>query len=386
MTSNTLSTKMEDISKNLTISESKHKAFNVGKIVLSYVDANQEAMKNLLFNRLEKYGIVPEDFSKLLKKNGAVLTGSFPLQAILEETWDNSDIDIFMLSEENDPYFDKMMSYFEKRFITSPDKKDDKKDDKKNEGKQENIPNPKVKKNNHYQYSIGKEIRDIYDSYSSSFNGDKIKVQLVSIEKKLIKYTSIVDYVNNTFDLSFCTITYDGEKFTHSNWEDIYEKRGSMNLRKNVRFSNDYSLLTQTLKREEKYRLRGFNITKSVEIQNEIKQIILTLYNGQSYLTEITNSHINIPVLQETIFKLYMKYMNSTKIVLSFDKNDNYEMTIHGNKERDLMLISGKSHKELLLKLLKEMDKTAVDSFNVVMLIDLSHEDSSIKTLRKFFK
>ena len=47
----------------------------------------------------EKYDIRPKNFQNLMEKTGAVLAGSTPLQVVLNEFWDNSDLDLFVNSE-----------------------------------------------------------------------------------------------------------------------------------------------------------------------------------------------------------------------------------------------------------------------------------------------
>lgn len=52
--------------------------------------------RKIFINRLNKVGIPGKEFIKLLSKNNAMVSGSFLIDVVLGEEWDNFDIDIYI--------------------------------------------------------------------------------------------------------------------------------------------------------------------------------------------------------------------------------------------------------------------------------------------------
>ena len=87
--------------------------FNIKPIDLYCLISNHQTIikkdfKAMMLKRLEGKVHNPEEFCKWLKKTGAVMCGSFPLQVMLDETWDDSDIDIYVMNKENEQVPKKM--------------------------------------------------------------------------------------------------------------------------------------------------------------------------------------------------------------------------------------------------------------------------------------
>lgn len=55
--------------------------------------------KQIIINRLNELGLDGETFCHQLAKFKCLMAGSFPLQCLLGETYENSDIDIFVSHE-----------------------------------------------------------------------------------------------------------------------------------------------------------------------------------------------------------------------------------------------------------------------------------------------
>jgi len=60
----------------------------------------KSVLKSLMLDRLKGKVHDPEEFCKWLKKTGAVMCGSFPLQIALNEEWEGSDIDIYVMDAD----------------------------------------------------------------------------------------------------------------------------------------------------------------------------------------------------------------------------------------------------------------------------------------------
>ena len=238
------------------------------KTTVVIVRENQENMKKVLFERLSNAGIDPITFSQKLKVCGAVLTGSFPLQVILGETWSESDIDIFIQdTDKKNGNKTTFLSYLKSHFNPVDDQSKSKsKSGYINAPSKDPITEEKVKGKKSYQFD--KKILDVID-----FKTEKsVKIQLIITDKPVNK---VIDF----FDLDFCKIMYDGEKFSYDNWADIIEKTGKMELRNDLR-QNDFFFFKKIFDRYEKYHNRGFKITLSDDLRNELHKITNIIVGG----------------------------------------------------------------------------------------------------------
>jgi hypothetical protein len=129
-----------------------------------------------------------------------------------------------------------------------------------------------------------------------------------SIDVMIIKDSeSVVDVVTN-FDLSFCEIFYDGREVkTPANPNDIFEKKGIL---KPLYVNSLYELNNFTIRRIQKYMVRGFSISykcdrdevliikKPKGVNNEEEWVINLLYKtilfNNTVLSTRARSDINI--------------------------------------------------------------------------------------------
>jgi hypothetical protein len=198
----------------------------------------QEAGVYQIKQRLTELGIDADDFCQKLWDTKCVMAGSFPLQCVLGEKWEKSDIDIFGINENsnredtnrlcdyvNYKHFknDEMNNYgfhsptyephdFEKylwlKYVT------DYKIDKRNrnrKGYYVETPNA-----NNYTYLGIKYIRN--------YKFKNIDIQFIECDPEV--YTKS-DQVLDTFDLDFCKISFDGKYITsNQKWNEIPLKKG----------------------------------------------------------------------------------------------------------------------------------------------------------------
>ena len=154
-----------------------------------------------------------DEFQALLFETGSWLAGSYMLQTIVGEIYDDSDIDIFCPSTK----LLRLMGFF------------------------------------HERGGAGYDIRGTDTSYRLNslqgvvdidFHGKK--VQLISVDKR-----NISKYIDEVFDLSFCKARFDGVRVLPEDLTDICNKRGTLNHRYGNRSH------TRVLKYEE----RGYTIS-----------------------------------------------------------------------------------------------------------------------------
>lgn len=65
------------------------------------IPENNQKIILILRSMLENYGFEFENFVSVMKKHKLILSGSFLLQAILNEYYDHSDINLYVLSFKN---------------------------------------------------------------------------------------------------------------------------------------------------------------------------------------------------------------------------------------------------------------------------------------------
>lgn len=171
--------------------------------------------------QLQKLGLNAETLRSALRLTNGIIAGSFPVQCLLDETFPDSDIDIFVNIEYRRLYynlFDKeygiMLTY--KLKYDEPDNE---------------------------QYSGLSKIKQVLN-----FVCRDAHINLIFLSDK-----NPVDYVNNSFDLSFCKTYYDGDKLHFE--KETLAKIG--HICPVERHSNEYHLL-QTMRRVSKYIKRGF--------------------------------------------------------------------------------------------------------------------------------
>lgn len=213
-----------------------------------------------IFTRLSKLNIDVHNFIKFMKEDGGIIAGSFPLQCILNEEYENSDIDVFI--QVNESVFNQF-GFFTKLQT--------------------------------YLYSKGYDCKScnyIIDGILKSFkyiNGN-VNINIVLIN------CNVVDFINNTFDLSFCQTHFDGD-YTYYEKYTLYKKGYIENDRFNFK-ENKHNLRRKDLKveedsspstipsyyphnpqeyikklyeyRKDKYEKRGFEICQKYELELQL--------------------------------------------------------------------------------------------------------------------
>jgi len=178
-----------------------------------------------LIEFLNKYNL---DYTKLTY-NKSVISGSIVLSSVLNEWYDNSDIDVFC---------EKNNSNYIITYLTS-------------------IGSLLMEDTYQFDYS------DRLTSIKYKYNGIVINVIIIDIIK------NIINTIEKTFDFSFCMCIFDGEKIIYpSDIKNKYSKIYNTNF-KGV-FLYDYlKILINQYKRCIKYTVRGFKI-EGIEYNNVV--------------------------------------------------------------------------------------------------------------------
>jgi hypothetical protein len=142
----------------------------------------------------EIFGAKTTDFVRALQESNAVISGSFVLQALLNENWQDSDIDIYI----------KVIREYDAKL----------RDEKRYNGKNfcaienwcwfENKCDEKTHEYEQYPHLSGVDI-DVLSKY----NVNGISIQIMKCSTELL---DINDFIDKTFDHGFCKVTFDGKQ------------------------------------------------------------------------------------------------------------------------------------------------------------------------------
>lgn len=218
--------------------------------------------KRLIKSKLSKLGLNADSFISGLIKHKIVISGSFILQCLYGEEYEDSDIDLYMMGEK---YEDNLCRIHDQY----PDYK------KCNGCEYTHF--------NDYKYEIWADLNPDklkYEmlEYKDSYDELPIASRMYKISNAKINHIIVSPYVANTveefidkyFDLNFCKVMFDGESLTIKNFDDVYNKMTHVNyqLDKYLRrafwpedIQSDEQLKSLIDKRIQKYRNRGFTIT-----------------------------------------------------------------------------------------------------------------------------
>jgi hypothetical protein len=225
---------------------------------------NTQYLKNIN-DRLKKI-FTDEQYVKfklLLENNNAVISGSFIIQCILNEIWEDSDIDIFVkknthefLYESDDVNYKKfcLETFFCKCGFTF-------------------IKEDKNKSNYFYNLKYVVEIQ--------TFIKDKNKIQIIFINENSEK--SLENYIFENFDFSICKNTYSIKNKTEI--LNIYDLNGILYKKFDFGFTSNNK---KSMERYENYSQREFNKNKNndfvikndkikdmIELLHEVKNIFI---------------------------------------------------------------------------------------------------------------
>lgn len=252
----------------------------------------EEIGVKLIKQRLNKVGIDAEEFCQKMKENGCFMAGSFPLQSVLGEEWQNSDIDIYKMTgddekpkEEDFREYEEVLDYFPPKYYVDGferylfDKYTVKKYDK-------------TTKTNLCFYK-DKDYDSIFIKGLRNYTLDNITVQFIQCNKE--RYNSIENFLE-TFDLDLCKIMFDGERlYLPMKWYMMtLKKMVWINGRRNAEErclsffsprSRYFNRLRMRYLREvydtngrgriEKYESRGFEIMNKSEYDLFIRNLLL---------------------------------------------------------------------------------------------------------------
>jgi hypothetical protein len=238
--------------------------------------------------RLTERGLNGPEFCQKLVEYQCLMAGSFPLQCLLNESYEDSDIDIFTKKPPMNQYGFNDYCLFEKWI--------------------------------HETYGIGHKcgvyiMHDVICSRKYQIN-QKTCVNIV-----LVDTDDLDHFVVNTFDLSFCQTRFDGQKLTFSELDtnkvgyianrDGLKKRRHHHISEEVyffhktRWANDPAKLNLIypdpdviLKRRlEKYRQRGFTIFENID---EIKDVDVKNIDSIR-LAKLKNEHSDLLARHEKV-------------------------------------------------------------------------------------
>jgi hypothetical protein len=149
----------------------------------------EEVMTNAIDTMRKDFGAFFVKLNKLLVDCGAIIAGSYILQALNQEKHEDSDIDIFCPSDKSKTLLREICG--------------------------EGV--------SYYNYSYYKQLPFIDNVINVPFKGKKL--QIISVSCPLEQFIE-------TFDMSFCKASWDGKTLNPSNrseMEDILNKNGKYN-------------------------------------------------------------------------------------------------------------------------------------------------------------
>lgn len=193
-----------------------------------------ESINDHLNNPLNEF----EKFTNLLIKHKALVTGSALLQCVLDEYYENSDIDIYIDGHKALNFFDELVKTFDVKVNRRP-----------KESMIKDIDYKYLTEQAYYRY----ENMGIFDMAEVEYNN---KIWQIII----IRETSVYMFIQNTFDLSFCKIFWNPSHHCPI-VPSIHDGRAD-NILKKIGFYNNHADTKYVHDRIMKYTKRGFIIYK----------------------------------------------------------------------------------------------------------------------------
>lgn len=217
---------------------------------------------NKIDKKLATYIKDVKGFKEILEKHNAYIAGGFLLSAITDNSFETSDIDIYVSAINFDSLFESFSRIEDSDIIKIIDYR--------------HILSTTIRKNTEHKCYNSKEekknklecsfiMASEYDQAFFKKNNIKFKIDFKLKYNNLIlkcdimvinTNTPVLNVINN-FDLTCCQLWYNGSEFNGSHLEDIKQKKAQLN--------KDYieSLLNNNYfikNRIEKYTKRGFEI------------------------------------------------------------------------------------------------------------------------------
>jgi hypothetical protein len=255
-----------------------------------------------------------ELFLMKMQHHGIVMSGSFLLQCLMGEDWENSDVDLyFMATSENSSGFSEKKSLnelhihgFSQWLI-----------DENWETSVDTYPGLPIRsvmyapEGSSYDDKIhGKMINmiQIYPKFnmSSQFHRQYHKfypsLVLDKDNKYYLFFKSVTDYVEQTCDMHFLQNVFDGKNCQIGNWESIVERKSKLESFRSV-YTRKSSMLSDCVKgfihrmksRIEKYELRGFDLTWKNEFhQHYFESHLRNCGKTNGYDSDVDEKHVCI--------------------------------------------------------------------------------------------
>ncbi len=172
-----------------------------------------------IVNRLNQTGLPGQQLCEKLVEFNAIMAGSFPLQCLLNETYDGSDIDIFVNSQQ--PNINQFEQWIES-LSTSPVES--------------------------HLYVIDRDI------CSYKYKLSQAIINIVRVETADLK-----NYINTYFDLSFCKTTFDGHQLQSLENDLTLQKVGYVSYHNPARLRRIIGGCTNIDEQMDTYRLNHPN-------------------------------------------------------------------------------------------------------------------------------
>tara|TARA_B100001094_G_C18179106_1_gene799739 strand:- start:671 stop:2968 length:2298 start_codon:yes stop_codon:yes gene_type:complete len=304
----------------------------------------QTKLKNILELKLSQYPFYfnINDIDKILKKNNAIISGSYILSlfhteierqydsgyVFFKSDWEPSDIDIYVDLENAHNFYIDFVSYLIKNY-----------EDYFTDTVHRSHERPQFR-------FVENNIAPQYDQSFFRKNGilgrTRIKIGRGSIDIMIVDNARQSINVVQNFDLSFCQTWYNGETINATNFDHITNKSGQLNDEYKDAYLSGNKFISRRI---AKYRKRGFKIY---------------LPPGQDYslLNPIQN-------LQKTIVNY--EYWLVTKLLL----------TLNSQIDNDPSIIKSHSHEYPEKRLIQERDRkiySAIYSTFIFLLQQMNNE------------
>jgi hypothetical protein len=274
-------------------------------------------LKNKMIERINEFECDGKKISKLLYGvDNCVMAGSFPLQVLLGEKYENSDIDIFISNSDNkynfDFYYDKISSDLEMYCLL-------------NSSKKTFMSSYTTCCRTNYGFTKNYTKIDPRISSVMTYSVKKIDIQFVRINfdgSEHVKNNMEV-YINKSFDLSFCKVMFDGNDFIiHKDiLVDVMNKRGKWAGIGKPSIENEAI-------RIEKYESRGFTITNKKDLTHKITKLLSIRKQYPKIIDKLISADYivnDFVVLDSGTKKLVCHTRNDKKhIIDDFSSEDEY--------------------------------------------------------------
>ncbi len=215
---------------------------------------------NHLVNYFKNLQIDYEQLFTIIKRENAIISGSFVLSAVLDNKFKSNDIDIYIQGK-----YDKEHPILQ--FFTNLGPKiSNKYRYIKIKGKY-NVRIESISSHTPYSTNPVNKIVNLTITYNDFDNNccGCIKLQLIFIEE------DPYHFINNNFDFDFCKVSFDGDTFKSEHFDKITNLTGSicdkyLDSCWNLETKTSRYRIAKTIERIDKYMKRGFTIDNKYQL------------------------------------------------------------------------------------------------------------------------